>query len=198
MRCSSQNKVLILRPYKINVLSNKQYIMMKKTLFALFALTCMTLGLTACGSDEPEKTVTATATYQIDFSEDLLEVANVAVVYIADNGQVSIENVPSGTTQWLRQVTCDFKGKSIDVGFKVVYTLKNNELTRNYELETEAKITAGTPTSHRVFEQTMLDEDAVRANKVAETITRNSNKAFGVNITREGSIERNNNFTVSI
>ena len=62
----------------------------------------------------------------------------------------------------------------------------------------DAKITATTPTSSRIFEESLMDANATKANKVAETVSRNSNKAFGVTVTKEGSIERNTGFTVSI
>ena len=174
---------------------------MKKNLFSLFALVCMALCLSGCGSDEPETTVTASATYQIDFSDDLIDVASVAIVYVADNGQVSIETVNPTTKQWLKRVSYTIKGKekSTDFGFKVVYTLKGNELTDEpYDLKVDVKITATTPTSNRIFEENLMDANATKANKVAETVSRNSNKAFGVTVTKEGSIERNTGFTVSI
>ncbi|MBQ9217053.1 MAG: hypothetical protein IJ613_01640 [Muribaculaceae bacterium] len=172
---------------------------MKKTLFAVMALLCMTLGLTACGGDdEPTQTVNATATYQIDFSADLVEVANIAIVYVGDDGQVSIESVAAGSRQWLRQVTCPIKGKSVDFGFKVVYTPKREELTRdNYELTATAKLTASTPTSNRTFTEALMNS-TVRANKVSETLSKGNDKPYGVTVTKDGSINRNDDFTVSI
>ena len=165
------------------------------------ALMCMTLGLTACGSDEPETSVTASATYQLDFSDDLLDVATVAIVYVADNGQTSIETLPAGSKQWLKRVSYTIKGKekSTNFGFKVVYTLKSDELTKdNYELKTSAKITGSTPTSNRIIEDMLLDEPSVKKNKVNETVNRGNNKAFGITVTKDGSINRDNDFTVSI
>ena len=42
-----------------------------------------------------------------------------------------------------------------------------------------------------------MDTD-VRKNKVAETIAKYNNKAFGINVNKSGSIEENTSFTVSI
>jgi len=172
---------------------------MKKTLFAVMALMCMTLGLTACGGDdEPKQTVNAQATYQIDFSEDLVAVADISIVYIDNNGQVNIDKLAVGSRQWTKAVTCPIKEKSVNMGFKVVYALKSDELTKdNYELKAEAKIQASVPSSNRTFVETLMDTD-VRKNKVAETIAKYNNKAFGINVNKSGSIEENTSFTVSI
>lgn len=172
---------------------------MKKTLFAVMALMCMTLGLTACGGDdEPKQTVNAQATYQIDFSDDLVSVADISIVYIDNNGQVNIDKLAVGSTQWIKAVTCPIKDKSVNLGFKVVYAMKDDELTKDsYELRTEAKIQASVPSSSRTITETLMGT-TVKKNKVAETIAKYTNKAFGINVNKSGSIEENTSFTVSI
>ena len=54
----------------------KKYICMA----ALFIVAALTLA--SCGDDEPKETVTATATYNMSFSQDLLNACNVFISYI--------------------------------------------------------------------------------------------------------------------
>jgi len=50
---------------------------MKKFIYMAALLMLAALTLTACGDDEPKVKTTATATYNMTFSQDLLEACNV-------------------------------------------------------------------------------------------------------------------------
>ena len=60
---------------------------MKKYLFLAALLVTAALSLSSCGDDEPKETVTATATYTMTFSQDLLDASNVFITYKAENGR---------------------------------------------------------------------------------------------------------------
>lgn len=172
---------------------------MKKTLFTLAALMCMTLGLTACGNDdEPENSVTASATYEIEFSQDLLDVADVTVVYVDNKGQVNLDK-PT-TNRWTRKVSREVKDRlvPVDFGFKLVYSLKSTYPDKeNYVLEAAGVIKGETPSSSRRFEESLLKGQVGKA-RLENTIERASNKAFGILVYKEGRIEQNPLFTVFI
>lgn len=174
---------------------------MKKTFLYLFALMCVTVSLTACGSDdEPEVNIDAVANYQIDFSDDLIEVADVAVVFITNNGQVKIESLQPGKKQWTHTATVQLNNKrrSVDFGYKVVLTYKGGEATKeSYNLKAEGKITSSVPGSSRTIEEKLFDA-TVKANKLEQTVIGLNNKALGVTVDKDGNINKNAGFTVSI
>ena len=170
---------------------------MKKTLFTLAALMCMTLGLTACGddNDDPETIVSGSATYEVEFSQDLLDAADISIVYVGDNGQVSLDKATS--TRWTRKVTRQLKNVPSDYGFKLVFTVKSNLNKESYQLKAEGTIKGETPTSTRVFTKTLLNTP-VGPDKVQEILNKNNNKAFGIQIYKDGTIIENPLFTVFI
>ena len=60
------------------------------------ALMMMAFAVTSCGSDdEPEDKITATATYNMSFSQDLLDACNIFITYKAENGRNVMEAVTS-------------------------------------------------------------------------------------------------------
>lgn len=173
---------------------------MKKTLFTLAALMCMAMGLTACGddNDEPNNGVTASATYEIEFSQDLLNVAEVTIVYVDNNGQVNLDKPTS--TQWTRKVSREIKSNNVpvDFGFKLVYSMKSSVPEKDsYDLKASAKMKGETPTSTRLFEKTLIDTQ-VDVSRLENTLKQNTNKAFGILVTKDGSITENPLFTVFI
>lgn len=173
---------------------------MKKTLFTLAALVCMTLGLTACGddNDEPNDGVAVSATYEIEFSQDLLDVAEVTVVFVDNKGQVNLDKPTS--TRWTRKVSREVKDKLVPVefGYKLVYSLKNTYPDKeNYVLEANGVIKGETPSSSRRFEESLLKAQASKS-RLESTIERGSNRAFGIVVYKEGRIEQNPLFTVFI
>ena len=173
---------------------------MKKTLFTLAALMCMTLGLTACGDDNdvPNDGVTVSATYEISFSQDLLDVAEVTIVYVDNKGQVNLDKPTSN--RWTRKVSREVKNKAVPVefGYKLVYALKSNYPDKeNYTLTAEGTIKGETPSSSRQFQETLLNGQ-VGKSRLENAIERGSNKAFGIVVYKEGRIEQNPLFTVFI
>ena len=67
---------------------------MKYLLSTAFLLVAI-FSLTSCGKDEPKQKQTATATYNLSFSQDLLDACNVIITYKAENGRNAISSPPS-------------------------------------------------------------------------------------------------------
>ena len=171
---------------------------MKKTLFTLAALMCMTLGLTACGddNDEPNDGVAVSATYEIEFSQDLLDVADISIVYYDNDGTANLDKPSS--IRWTKKVTRPINKVPAQFGFKLVYKKKSSFAEKDsYELKATAKIKGETPSSNRTFEETMIDE-TVGANRIESTLNSNSQKAFGILLTKSGDISKIPGFGIVI
>ena len=107
--------------------------------------------LTACGGgsdDEPEPTPTPTPTPQptrvvtsvkVDYtatvSQQLLDVANVTVRYIGENGQVASEQISS--TTWTKSVTIPLPNKA---GLNIQPTLKGSVAEGEYNLSAKGQM----------------------------------------------------------
>ena len=78
---------------------------MKKYIYMAALLMVAALALTACGDDEPKEKTTATATYNMTFSQDLLDACNVFITYKAENGRNVMEAINSNW--WTKSVTSD-------------------------------------------------------------------------------------------
>ena len=74
---------------------------MKKVLFMTALMIAAAFTLTSCGNDEPEVKTTATTTYIMTFSQDMLEAANLFVIYKAENGRNVMEAINS--TWWTKR-----------------------------------------------------------------------------------------------
>lgn len=170
---------------------------MKKTLFTLAALMCMTLGLTACGDDDDlADGVTVSATYEIEFSQDLLDVADISIVYYDNDGTANLDKPSS--VRWTKKVSRTINKVPAQFGFKLVYKKKSSFAEKDsYELKATAKIKGETPSSSRTFEQTMMNE-SVGANRIESTLNSNSQKAFGILLTKNGDINQIPGFGIVI
>ena len=100
---------------------------MKKYLYMAALLIAAALTFTSCGDDEPKEKVTATATYNMTFSQDLLNACNVFITYKAENGRNVMEAITS--TWWTKSVTSDKFPAEFGVMYKFS-TKSNAELTQ--------------------------------------------------------------------
>ena len=165
---------------------------MKKFLFIATFLITAALSLTSCGSDEPKETVTATATYNLTFSQDLLNACNVFLVYKAENGRNVMEAVTS--TWWTKTVTSDKFPAEFGVMYKFS-TKSDAELTQEqYDLTCDmnfnCKTTKGASYTNNVTIMSAMD---VSKDKVVSTLNKYSGKSTGFRITKDGIVSQANN-----
>lgn len=165
---------------------------MKKYLLMTVVLITAALSLNSCGSDEPKDTITATATYNMTFSQDLLNACNVFITYKAENGRNVMEAVTS--TWWTKTVTSnDFPAE-----FGVMYkfsTKSNAELTQEQydltcDLNFNVKTSKGASYSNNV---TIINAPDVKKDKVVSTLDRLSGKSTGYRVSKDGIVSQANN-----
>lgn len=167
---------------------------MKKTLFYLAALVCCvatSLAFTSCGDDEP--TVTATATYSIDFGEDFFKAVDGVIIYYKDNGKVKFETVNSGTS-WKKVVTATLPA---EIGFQWNFQAKETEelYLENYNLFTTGTLILTTSNGSSVTQSTPIinKPTPVQKKDVVKTIENASGKSFGYRVARNGDASRHDN-----
>ena len=165
---------------------------MKKFLFIATFLMTAALSLTSCGSDEPKETVTATATYNLTFSQDLLNACNVFLIYKAENGRNVMEAVTS--SWWTKTVTSDKFPAEFGVMYKFS-TKSDAELTQEqYDLTCDmnfnCKTTKGASYTNNV---TIINATDVSKDKVVSTLNKYSGKSTGFRITKDGIVSQANN-----
>ena len=165
---------------------------MKTYLFIATLLVTAALSLTSCGSDEPKEKVTATATYNMTFSQDLLNACNVFITYKAENGRNVMEAVTS--TWWTKTVTSDKFPAEFGVMYKFS-TKSDAELTQEqYDLTCDmnfnVKTTKGASYTNNV---TIISAMDVSKDKVVSTLNRYSGKSVGFRITKDGIVSQANN-----
>lgn len=165
---------------------------MKKFLFIATLLVTAALSITSCGSDEPKETVTATATYNITFSQDLLNACNVFLVYKAENGRNVMEAVTS--TWWTKTVTSDKFPAEFGVMYKFS-TKSNAELTQEqYDLTCEMNFSVKTSKgASYVNNVTIINASDVKKDKVVSTLEKQSGKSVGFRVTKDGIVSQANN-----
>lgn len=165
---------------------------MKKYLLMTVVLIAAALSLTSCGDDEPKEKVTATATYNMTFSQDLLNACNVFITYKAENGRNVMEAVTS--TWWTKTVTSnDFPAE-----FGVMYkfsTKSNAELTQEQydltcDLNFNVKTSKGASYSNNV---TIINAPDVKKDKVVSTLDKLSGKSTGYRVSKDGIVSQANN-----
>lgn len=160
---------------------------MKKCLYMAALFIVAALALTSCGDDEPKETVTATATYNMSFSQDLLNACNVFITYKAENGRNVMEAVTS--TWWSKSVTSD----KFPAEFGVMYmfsTKSDAELVQEkYDLTCElnfsCKTSKGASYTNVV---TIIDSKGVARDKVVSTLNRLSGKSTGFRVSKDGIV----------
>ena len=164
---------------------------MKKILLIATLLLTASMSLTSCGSDEPKETVTATATYNLTFSQDLLNACNVFLVYKAENGRNVMEAVTS--TWWTKTVTSDKFPAEFGVMYKFS-TKSNAELTQEqYDLTCDmnfnVKTSKGASYTNNV---TIISANDVSKDKVVSTLNKYDGKSTGFRVTKDGIVSAAN------
>ena len=165
---------------------------MKKYICMAALLIVAAFSLTSCGDDEPKEKTTATATYNMSFSQDLLNACNVFITYKAENGRNVMEAVNS--TWWTKTVSSDKFPAEFGVMYKFS-TKSDAELTQEkYDLTCELKFSCktskGASYSNTV---TIIDSKGVAKDKVVSTLEKLSGKSTGFRITKDGIVSQANN-----
>ena len=166
--------------------------MMKKFIYMAAFLMVAVLTLTACGDDEPKEKTTATATYNMTFSQDLLDACNVFITYKAENGRNVMEAINS--TWWTKSVTSDKFPAEFGVMYKFS-TKSDAELVKEkYDLKCELMFKVmtnkGASYSNTV---TIIDATGVASNKVVSELNKYSGKSTGFRVTEKGIVSEANN-----
>ena len=165
---------------------------MKKFIYMAAFLMVAVLTLTACGDDEPKEKTTATATYNMTFSQDLLDACNVFITYKAENGRNVMEAINS--TWWTKSVTSDKFPAEFGVMYKFS-TKSDAELVKEkYDLKCELMFKVmtnkGASYSNTV---TIIDATGVASNKVVSELNKYSGKSTGFRVTEKGIVSEANN-----
>lgn len=165
---------------------------MKKCLCITLLLMAVAFSLTSCGSDEPKEKVTATATYNMTFSQDLLNACNVFITYKAENGRNVMEAVSE--TWWTKTVTSDKFPAEFGVMYKFS-TKSDAELTQEtYDLACDMnfnfKTSKGASYTKNV---TIINASDVKKDKVVSTLNRYSGNSTGFKVTIDGDVSPANN-----
>lgn len=165
---------------------------MKKFLFMAALMIAAAFSLTSCGDDEPKVKDTATATYYMTFSQDLLEAANIFITYKAENGRNVMESVT--TPQWTKTVTSD--RFPAEFGLKYVFSTKSESelIKEKYNLKCDFNFKYVT-TKGASFSNTtnIFDSQELAKNKVVEYLKRYSGKSIGYKVTEDGNYTPANN-----
>ena len=165
---------------------------MKRLLFMASLLMMAAFSLTSCGDDEPKEKVTATATYNLSFSQDLLDACNVFITYKAENGRNVMEGVTS--TWWTKTVTSDEFPAEFGVMYKFS-TKSDAELTKEkYNLTCEfnfsCKTSKGASYTNNV---TILNNQGIDRDKVVSTLNKISGNSTGFRVSKDGIFSAANN-----
>ncbi|MBR5726265.1 MAG: hypothetical protein IKX56_05970 [Muribaculaceae bacterium] len=165
---------------------------MKKYFYMAALLIATALTMSSCGSDEPNEKVTATTTYSISFSQDLLEAANVFITFKAENGRNVMEAVTS--TWWSKTVTSDKFPAEFGVMYKFS-TKSDAELSKEkYDLTCKLNFNGRTSKgASYTNEVTLFDAKGVAKNKVVSTLEKYSGKSTGFRVTKDGIYSSANN-----
>jgi len=165
---------------------------MKRLLFMASLLMMAAFSLTSCGDDEPKEKVTATATYNLSFSQDLLDACNVFITYKAENGRNVMEGVTS--TWWTKTVTSDKFPAEFGVMYKFS-TKSDAELTKEkYNLTCEfnfsCKTSKGASYTNNV---TIINNQGIDRDKVVSTLNKISGNSTGFRVSKDGIFSAANN-----
>ena len=163
-----------------------------KRFFYMAVLLIAALTFNSCGSDEPKEKTTVTATYNMTFSQDLLDACNVFITYKAENGRNVMEAVT--TPWWTKSVTSDKFPAEFGVMYKFS-TKSDAELVKEkYDLEASIMFrimtSKGASYSNTV---TIIDSKGVAKDKVVSTLNKLSGKSTGYRVTINGDASPANN-----
>ena len=167
--------------------------MMKKFIYMAALLMVAALTLTACGGDdEPKVKTTATATYSMTFSQDLLKACNVFITYKAENGRNVMEGI--NDVWWTKTVTSDKFPAEFGVMYKFSTKSDAELVQEKYDLKCELKFNVvtnkGASYSNSV---TIIDATGVDKNRVVSELNKYSGKSKGFKVTEKGIVSEANN-----
>lgn len=166
---------------------------MKKVLFMAALLITAALSLSSCGDDEPKEKVTATATYTLTFSQDMLDACNVFITFKAENGRNVMEAVRN--TYWSKTVTSDKFPAEFGVMYKFS-TKSESELAKdkynlicnmNFNVISSKGLNYSSPTIE------IINQNDVARNKVISTLDKVSGKSTGFRVSQDGIVSQANN-----
>lgn len=165
---------------------------MKKYLLSTALMLVAIFSLTSCGDDEPKVKDTATATYNMSFSQDLLKACNVFITYKAENGRNVMDKITE--TWWSKTVTSDQFPAEFGVMYKFS-TVPDNELTQEkYDLSCKLQFSGRTSKgSSYSNEVTIIDLSGVEASKVVNTLKKYDGKSTGFRVSKDGIYSSANN-----
>ena len=166
---------------------------MKKYLLMTVVLITAALSLTSCGDDEPKDTITATATYNMTFSQDLLDACSlILITYKAEDGRNVMEAVTS--TWWTKTVTSnDFPaefGVMYKFSTKSITELSKEQYDLTCDLNFNVKTSKGASYSNNV---TIINAPDVKKDKVVSTLDKLSGKSTGYRVSKDGIVSQANN-----
>ncbi len=165
---------------------------MKKYLYIAVLLMTTALAMTSCGDDEPKEKITATATYNMSFSQDLLDACNVFITYKAENGRNVMEAISS--PWWTKSVTSDKFPAEFGVMYKFS-TKSDAELVKEkYDLECTLVFRAMTSKGASYSNTfTILDASGVARDKVVSTLKKYDGESTGLRVSKDGIVSLANN-----
>ena len=160
---------------------------MKKYFYMAVLLIATALTMASCGDDEPKEKVTATATYNITISQDLLNACNVFITYKAENGRNVMDKITE--TWWTKTVTSD----KVPAEFGVLYqfsTQSDADLTQEqYDLTCDmnfnVKTSKGAAYNNNI---TIINAPDVAKNKVVSTLDKLKGKSVGFRVSKDGIV----------
>ena len=165
---------------------------MKKFFYMAALLIVAALTMSSCGSDEPKEKTTATATYNLTLSQDLLDACNVFITYKAENGRNVMEAVTA--TWWTKTVTSDKFPAEFGVMYKFSTKSEAELVKEKYDLTCDlnfsAKTSKGANYSNSV---TIINYPSVNKDKVVNTLEKQSGKSVGYKVTVDGNVSPANN-----
>ena len=170
---------------------------MKKFICMAALMIVAALALNSCGSDEPKSKVTATATYNMTFSQDLLDACNVFITYKAENGRNVMEAVDK--TWWTKTVTSDKFPAEFGVMYKFSTKSEAELVKEKYDLTCEFNFMCNTSKGASYSNKfTIINATGVANNKVISTLDKISGKSTGFKVTKDGIVSLANNLNYDI
>ncbi|MBR5672989.1 MAG: hypothetical protein IKW97_01180 [Muribaculaceae bacterium] len=166
--------------------------MMKKFIYMAAFLLLAAMTLTACGDDEPKEKTTATATYNMTFSQDLLDACSlILITYKAENGRNVMKAIDQ--TWWSMTVTSDKFPAEFGVMYKFSTKADAELIKEKYDLSCtmtfSVKTNKGASYSNSV---TIIDSKGVSKDKVVSTLNRYDGKSTGFRVTKDGIVSQAN------
>ena len=165
---------------------------MKKFLFMAALMITAALSLSSCGDDEPNEKVTATATYSLSLSQDLLDACNVFITYKAENGRNVKDKI--ATTWWTQSITSDKFPAEFGVKFefspKALAELTKDKYNLTSELNMNIKTSKGANYTNSF---TIINSPDVSKDKVVSTLEKKNGTSVGFKVSKDGIPTQNNN-----